>query len=176
MNCSIRQWRIEDAEDLANALNNPKIHANLRDGLPLPYTKADAEDFIKAMLGAPEGTSYAFAITVDDRAIGSIGVFPKDNIHSKTAEMGYYIAEPYWGKGITSSAVGQTVAYVFENTDVMRIFAEPFSYNDASRRVLEKNGFVLEGILRENAVKNGKVLDMFMLSLLKHDWEARKTK
>lgn len=176
MQCKIRKWRADDAKDLSEAFNNPKIHANLRDGLPLPYTEKDASDFIGAMLAAPEDSTYAFAITVDDKAIGSIGVFRKENIHSRTAEMGYYVAEPYWGKGITSSAVSQTVAYVFENTDMMRIFAEPFSYNMASRRVLEKNGFVSEGILRENAVKNGKTLDMVLYALLKRDYEQANKK
>ena len=172
MQCKIRQWRMNDAKDLAEALNNPKIHANLRDGLPLPYTEKDAAAFIESMLGAPAESTYAFAITVDDKAVGSIGAFRKENIHCRTAEMGYYVAEPYWGKGLTSAAVKQTAGYVFENTDILRIFAEPFIYNAASRRVLEKNGFVLEGVLRENAVKNGKTLDMVMYSLLRRDWEA----
>ena len=173
MECSIRPWRMEDAESIAAALNNPKIHANLRDGLPLPYMTKDAQAYIGAMLSAPQDSAYAFAITVDDRAIGSIGVFRRENIHSRTAEMGYYIAEPYWGKGLMSLAVEQTVAYIFKNTDIMRIFAEPFCYNAASRKVLEKNGFTLEGILRENAVKNGKVLDMALYALLKSEYALK---
>jgi RimJ/RimL family protein N-acetyltransferase len=93
-------WRMADAHDLAEALNNKKILDNLRDGLPYPYTENDAKDFIEAMLHADKNKTYAFAITVDDQAIGSIGVFRKENIHVRTAEMGYYIAERYWGKGI----------------------------------------------------------------------------
>ena len=81
--------------------------------------------------------------------------------------MGYYIAEPYWGKGIGTSAVAAICQTVFENSDIIRIFAEPFAYNLASRRILEKNGFVCEGILRKNAVKNGKILDMMMYSLIR---------
>ena len=167
LNITIRKWKTEDAHDLAEALNNKKIQDNLRDGLPYPYTVTDAEWFISAMLNAEKDSAYAWAITADDKAIGSIGVFRKDNIHRYTAEMGYYIAEPYWGKGVGTIAVKEACDYIFHNTDILRIFAEPFAYNTASCRVLEKGGFVCEGILRMNAVKNGKVLDMKMYALIK---------
>ncbi len=167
MDCKIRPWTIEDANNLAEALNNKKIQDNLRDGIPYPYRVEDAKDFITAMLNADKDTTYAFAITVDNKAVGSIGVFRKDNIHSKTAELGYYIAEPYWGRGIGTHAVQQVCKYIFENTDIIRIFAEPFAYNLGSCRILEKSGFVCEGTLRSNAVKNGTVIDMKMYSIIK---------
>jgi len=167
MDCKIRPWRIEDAHSLATALNNPKILDNLRDGLPFPYTLKDAEEFISAMLSADKDTTYSFAITVDDKALGSIGAFRQSNIHAQTAEIGYYIAEPYWGLGLGTSAVKQICKYIFDNTNIIRIFAEPFANNIASCRILEKSGFVCEGILRKNAVKNGKVLDMKMYALVK---------
>lgn len=171
MDCAIRQWRLSDAGDLAKLLNNQKIMDNLRDGLPFPYTVKDAEEFIGAMLAADLEKTFAFAITVDDKAVGSIGVFRCENIHFRTAEMGYYIGEPYWGKGIMTSAVRQTCQYIFEHTDIIRIFAEPFSHNTASCRVLEKAEFTFEGLLRSNAVKNGRVLDMKMYALVKEDTE-----
>lgn len=167
MECSIRKWKIEDATDLATSLNNKKIHDNLRDGLPYPYTENDAKDFINAMIQADENATYAFAITVDDKTIGSIGVFRKDNIHARTAEMGYYIAETFWGQGIGTSAIKQTCKYIFEHTNIIRIFAEPFAHNTASCRILEKSGFMCEGVLRSNAVKNGQIIDMKMYSLIK---------
>lgn len=167
MDCKIRPWKLEDAPDLAAATSNIKIHNNLRDGLPLPYTVHDAEEFIKAMLDADKGKTYAFAITVEDKAIGSIGVFRKDNIHSRTAEIGYYIAESHWGQGLGTSSVKQVCRLIFKTTDIIRIFAEPFSYNAASCRILEKSGFAFEGILKKNAVKNGEMVDMKMYSLIK---------
>ena len=167
VNCALRSWKISDKERLADLINNPKILNNLRDGLPSPYTPADAEEYIRAMLSADRTGVFAFAIAVEDQVIGSIGVFRRDNIHSRTAEMGYYIGEPYWGKGFATSAVRQTCQYIFSNTDIIRIFAEPFAYNTASCRVLEKAGFQLEGTLRCNAVKNGAVLDMKMYALVK---------
>ena len=167
MKVEIRKWRLTDAKDLAAALSNQKILDNLRDGLPYPYTEQDGQDFISAMLAADEDKTFAFAITVDEKVIGSIGAFRQGNIHRLTAELGYYIAEEYWDKGIMTEAVKQLCDYVFSHTDIIRIFAEPFAYNSASCRVLEKAGFQYEGTLRNNAVKNGKVLDMKMYARLK---------
>ncbi|MDR0841485.1 MAG: GNAT family N-acetyltransferase [Christensenellaceae bacterium] len=160
MGYGLRAWRLEDAPALREAIDNKNIQNNLRDGLPCPYTLRDAEEYIQTTLAAPEGSQYAFAITADDAAIGSIGVFRQGNIHRQSAEMGYYIAQPYWGKGIGTWAVTEACRRAFENTDLLRIFAEPFATNAASCRVLEKAGFALEGILRKNAVKNGVILDM----------------
>ena len=167
MNCQIRPWTLEDAADLAEALNNKNIQNNLRDGLPYPYTESDALDFIQAMLNSDKDATYAFAIVFDGKAVGSIGVFRQNNIHRLTAEMGYYIAEPFWGKGLGTDAIKQVSQYIFKNTDIIRIFAEPFAYNTASCRILEKSGFFFEGTLRSNAIKNGQIIDMKMYSLVK---------
>ncbi len=165
--CEIRKWQLADAKDLATALSNKKVQDNLRDGLPYPYTEQDGEDYISLMLDADDNNTFAFAVTVGEKVIGSISAFRQDNIHRQSAELGYYIAEEYWGKGIMTEAVKQLCDYVFAHTDIIRIYAEPFSYNIASCRVLEKAGFICEGTLRSNAVKNGKVLDMKMYSKLK---------
>ena len=170
MKCRIRKWKLSDAKDLAAALSNKKVQDNLRDGLPYPYTEQDGKEFISAMLSADENETFAFAITVNNMVIGSIGIFRQGNIHRQTAELGYYIAEEYWGKGIMAEAVKQICEYVFGNSDIIRIYAEPFAYNIASCRVLEKVGFQYEGTLRSNAVKNGKVIDMKMYSLIKEEY------
>ena len=167
MDCQIRPWRLTDASDLAAIVNNRNIQNNLRDGLPYPYTETDAKEFITVMLNADTNTTFAFAIVADDKVVGSIGVFRQGNIHFRTAEMGYYLGECFWGKGLASSAVKQVCRYIFDHTDIIRIFAEPFATNAASCRVLEKNGFKLEGSLRSNAVKNGRVLDMKLYALVK---------
>ena len=158
-----------DARDLATALSNKKVQDNLRDGLPYPYTEQDGKEYISLMLDADDKNTFAFAVTADGKVIGSIGAFRQDNIHRQTAEFGYYIAEEYWGKGIMTEAVKQLCDYVFTHTDIIRIYAEPFSYNIGSCRVLEKAGFKYEGTLRSNAVKNGNVLDMKIYSKLKTD-------
>lgn len=164
---TIRKWKLSDAADLAAALSNKKIQDNLRDGLPYPYTEEDGKEYISSMLSADENDTFAFAVVADGKAVGSIGVFRQTNIHRCTAEVGYYIAEEYWGKGIMTSALREACDFVFNNSDIIRIYAEPFTYNKASCRVLEKVGFQCEGILRNNAVKNGNIQDMKMYALLK---------
>ena len=163
----IKKWELSDAKDLAAALSNTKVQDNLRDGLPYPYTEQDGLEYISGMLAADKSETFAFAVTTESKVIGSIGIFRQKNIHRQTAELGYFIAEGYWGKGIMTEAVKQSCKYVFDNSDIIRIYAEPFAYNAASCRVLEKVGFQYEGTLRNNAVKNGKVTDMKMYSLLK---------
>lgn len=167
MKMQIRKWEITDAEDIAASLSNKKILDNLRDGLPYPYTEQDARKFISSMLAADENDTFAYAITVDGNVIGSIGAFRQGNIHRQTAELGYYIAEEYWGKGIMTEAVKLLCEYIFSHTDIIRIYAEPFAHNIGSQRVLEKAGFQYEGTLRANAVKNGEVMDMKMYAKVK---------
>lgn len=169
MLCQIRKWDLKDAEALAAALSNKNVQDNLRDGLPFPYTKTNAEEYITAMLSSNENNVFAFAITLDDTVIGNIGAFRQTNIHQQTAELGYYIAEPYWNRGIMTKAVQQICEYIFSHSNVIRIYAEPFAHNIGSCRVLEKAGFQLEGTLRSNAVKNGQVLDMKMYARLKNE-------
>lgn len=170
MDVNIRKWRLEDAADLAAALSDRQVLDNLRDGLPYPYTTSDAKAYISAMLNADENDTFAFAVTADGRAVGSVGAFRQGNIHRQTAELGYYVAREVWGQGIMTEAARQICDYIFAETDIIRIFAEPFAHNIGSCRVLEKAGFQLEGTLRQNAVKNGQVLDMKLYSLLRQDY------
>lgn len=167
MTCSIRKWNLSDAPDLAAALSNPNVQDHLRDGLAYPYTVQDAQEYISAMLCSDATKTFAFAVVAEGKVTGSIGVFRQENIHRQTAELGYYLAEEYWGNGLMTQAVRQICSFVFEQSDILRIYAEPFAYNIASCRVLEKAGFTCEGTLRQNAVKNGRVLDMKMYALLK---------
>ena len=173
MICKIRKWKMSDAAELAAVISNKKIQDNLRDGLPFPYTEQDGTAFISEMLCADTNETFAFAITAEDKVIGSIGIFRQGNIHRQTAELGYYIAEEYWGKGLMTEAVNQICEYVFNESDIIRIYAEPFAHNTASCRVLEKAGFQYEGTLRKNAVKNGRVIDMKMYARLKAEIETK---
>ncbi len=163
---TIRPWLLSDAEALAEALNDEAVQANLRDGLPYPYTVDDAREFISAMLSAGDSV-YPFAITHEGRCVGSISVTRGVNIHRFTGELGYYVGRTHWGFGLATRAVREICEYVFANTDIMRIYAEPFTSNAASCRVLEKAGFSLEGTLRANAVKDGAVRDMRMYALVR---------
>lgn len=163
----LRAWTLADAPALAKLINNKKVQDNLRDGLPFPYGEEDAKVFLSAVLAFDPDQNLAFAIEADGKLIGSISAIRCANIHFRTAELGYYLGEPYWGKGFATEAVWQICDYIYRNTDIIRIFAEPFAYNTASCRVLEKAGFQLEGLLRSNAVKNGRILDMKMYAKIR---------
>ena len=166
MRCTLRPWDMEDAGPLALLCSNLAVQNNLRDGFPYPYTKQDGEAFLASVLAADPQELFSFAILADGQLAGSITAYRQGNIHRRTAELGYYLGEPYWGKGIATCAVQQFCRHLFATTDLLRIFAEPFSTNRASCRVLEKAGFQREGLLRKNAVKNGVVRDMVLYALV----------
>lgn len=152
----LRPWDRKDSSDLAVLANNRKIFDRLRDGFPSPYRVADARAFIRNAKRV-NNPPRLFAIIVDGNLAGSIGLYLKDDIYRKNAEVGYWLAEQYWGKGIIPRALNLIVKYAFDTFDIVRIFAEPFSDNIASRRVLEKAGFSLECEMKCNIIKNGVV-------------------
>ena len=166
----LKKWEPGDADAIAIHANNKKIGDNLRDGFPYPYTKGDALDFIESCIGGDVEGKMHRAIVVDGQAVGSIGLFVQDNVYRMSAEIGYWLGEPFWGKGIVTKAVKQICAEGFLRYDIVRIYAEPYAYNTGSRRVLEKAGFTLEALLRNSVVKNGKVMDSCIYSILKEEF------
>ena len=163
MDCKLEKLHLKYAAELAKAIGDKRVQDNLRDGIPFPYTEEHAREFISASLAADD---IIFAITVDGMFAGCISAFRQNNIHSRTAEVGYYVACELWGRGIATQAIKLLCEYIFENTDIIRLYAEPFARNAASCRVLEKAGFKLEGVLRKNAVKCGVIEDMKLYSRL----------
>jgi RimJ/RimL family protein N-acetyltransferase len=161
----IRDWRPNDASSIVKYANNKKIWLNLRDAFPHPYQFSDAENFLSKIVRQNPRT--IFAIADDKEAIGSIGLMIGEEVHRFTAEMGYWLAEPFWSKGIMSEAVLRFSEFAFEKFALNRIFAEPFKQNTASVRVLEKAGFVLEGTLQASVFKDGKVLDQFLYAKIR---------
>lgn len=163
----LRKWNIEDVASVARFANNEKIACNLRDVFPHPYTENDARYYIESCINSSEEKQICRAITVDDRAVGSIGVFLGSDVHQKSAELGYWLAEEYWNKGIMSAAVKQICANAFNKFDIVRIYAEPFAHNAGSRKVLENAGFALEGIMKNGVYKRNQVFDYCMYALLR---------
>lgn len=153
----LRPWRMGDLNLLVEYANNPHVTAFLRDAFPHPYTRGDGIAFIE--LAAREQPPQIFAIEYLGIACGSVGVFPLDDVYQGTAEIGYWLGEPFWGKGLTTEAVQAVVAYGFQTWDLRRIFARVFSENKASHRLLEKAGFTLECVHRQALIKTGKVMD-----------------
>lgn len=167
MDFILRPWRREDVDDVLRYANNEEIACNLRDVFPHPYIRTDAETFIGSCIAADEEKQLFRAIEVDGRAVGSIALCLGSDVYRMTAELGYWLAEEYWGKGIMTEAVKQICWEGYDRwEDLVRIYAEPFDYNAGSRRVLEKAGFQLEGILRRSVCKRGRVYDSCMYSLL----------
>lgn len=165
MKFQLRPWKLTDIDDLVRFADNPKIAANLTNQFPNPYYRQDAEDFIKkVMVYEP---TQVFAIEVKGTAAGAIGVFPQTDIHIKNMELGYWLAEQYWGKGIITQAIKQMVDYGFNTFDVNRIFAKPFGTNISSQRVLEKTGFKLEARFEKTVYKNGEYLDELVYAIRK---------
>ncbi len=163
----LKKWDKSYTKDIAICANNKKIADNLRNVFPYPYEYKDAENYIISCMENNEEKQMCRAIVIDNTAVGSIGIFQKNDVYCKSAELGYWLAEDYWGKGIMSSAIKQICTTAFEQYDIVRIFAEPYAYNIGSRRALEKAGFVLEGILKRSIYKNENFLDSCIYALLK---------
>lgn len=169
---TLRKWRLEDADAVAKYANNPAIAANLRDGFPYPYARDNAVSFIEMAMNTDRSKSLLYCIDYEGEAVGSIGVFRKDDVYRYSCEMGYWLAEPFWGHGIMSESTKQLLDIVFtEWVDVIRVYAEPYAFNAASTHVLHKCGFTLEGRLRQSVIKNGVVHDSFIYSLLRSEWK-----
>ncbi len=156
----IRQWKIDDANNLVKYANNIKIWNNLRNYFPYPYTMEHANSWIdNSFVASP---LINFAIDLDGEAIGGIGLIFNTDVYVLSAEIGYWIGEEFWGKGITTEAIRQMVEYSFYYFDIVRIYAEVFENNKASMRALEKNGFYLEGVRRKSVFKNNTIMDDYI--------------
>jgi len=153
----VRSWRKSDLDALVRYANNPNIAANLRDQFPHPYTRFKGASYLAEVRSAEIETS--FAMEYEGEAIGGIGFKLGTDVARLSAEMGYWLGEPHWGRGLTTRAVLATSDWAFEHYKLTRIFAMAFSHNVGSMRVLEKAGFEREGTLRRSAVKNGAILD-----------------
>ncbi len=157
MEFTLRPWTLDDVDSLVKYADNPKIAANLRDVFPSPYHRENGEAFIQ--MATKHDPVQIFAVEVNGEAAGGIGLHPQADVHRMNMELGYWLAEAYWGKGIMTEAVKQMVGYGFKTFWVDRIFARPFGTSIGSQRVLEKAGFILEGIFEKALYKNGEYQD-----------------
>jgi ribosomal-protein-alanine N-acetyltransferase len=162
--CVVRDWEPSDKSALVRFANNRNIWRNLTDMFPHPYTDADAEWWFSYLAKMPESTHWA--IEVDGMAAGAIGVTLREGIFAKSAEFGYWLAEPCWGRGIMSAAAKVISVFALAHFRLIRLEAAVFEWNPASMRVLEKRGFVREGVLRASAIKDGQIIDRVMYALV----------
>jgi RimJ/RimL family protein N-acetyltransferase len=166
----LRPWSIKDARQLSLIADNKNISDNLRDGFPYPYSVKDARDWLNLIL--PENIPPRFfAITNDKKVVGSIGIITKTGIYRKNIEIGFFLSEKFWGKGVMTKAIRAVSSYAFGTFDIVRIYAEVFSDNISSRRTLEKAGFRLEATLKNSIVKNDVIKDCCIYSVLREDYQ-----
>lgn len=170
-NCVVlRLWKESDAIELAKIANNKNISDCLRDAMPYPYTLADAKNWL--LMADKENLNYPhlFAIIYNNKLVGSIGFFVKEDVYRLNTEIGYFLSEDFWGKGLVSEAVSLVCKYIFSQYPVIRIYAEIFETNLASRKVLENNNFIHEATLKNHVIKNGVILNTTVYSLLKENF------
>ena len=161
--CLIRPWRNGDLDALVRHADNRQVWLTLRDQFPHPYTRADGEDWLAHVAKQQPVTS--FAIVVAGEAAGGIGLAPQPDVHRRSAEVGYWLGEAFWNRGIMTAAVRAFTDYAFNAHKLIRVFAGVFSTNPASMRVLEKAGYTQEGILKKSVVKDGQVLDQVLYAV-----------
>ncbi len=164
-NIRLRPLKLGDAPKMAELADNEKVSINLRDGFPNPYTLKDAEEFIKQF--GQHKQMKVFAIEYNGQYAGNIGLHIEGDVYRKSAEIGYFIGEPFWNKGIMTEAVNQIVQYGFKNLDIVRIHTGIFEYNKASQRVLEKCGFKKEAVFEKAIFKNNQLWKEVRYALLK---------
>lgn len=165
MEFKLRPWHLDDLQDLVTFANNIKIANNLTDAFPHPYLETHGTSFIA--MASNDKPTLIFAIEVDGKAAGGIGLHPQTDLHKKNMELGYWLADIHWGKGIMSGAVKQIVTYGFKTFPINRIYARPFHTNIGSQKVLEKTGFNLEGTFEKAIYKNGHYMDELIYAVRK---------
>jgi [ribosomal protein S5]-alanine N-acetyltransferase len=165
--CLLRAWTFDDAAGLAAGLNNRRVWLHLRDWVPHPYSIEDARNYLERVI--PPQSEHAVCIEVDGAVGGGMSIRMGSGVHRRTAELGYWLAEPLWSRGIMTSAVRAFVPASMQSLGLDRIFATTYSNNPASARVLENAGFVFEGRLRKNAVKDEQVLDSLMYAWVREE-------
>ncbi|MDR2130242.1 MAG: GNAT family N-acetyltransferase [Odoribacteraceae bacterium] len=170
----LREWRLSDVASLAENANNIAIWNNLRDYFPHPYTEADGRQFIEMVLVKQKPTTD-MAIVIDGKAVGGIGLILQTDVERISAEMGYWLGENYWNRGIMTEAIKEMVDFAFTNFSLLKIYARVFDFNIASHKVLQKAGFEREAVLKQAAIKNGKIMDEHYYSLLKSQWLGQVT-
>ena len=163
--CTVRSWEWRDGEAIVRHANNRKVSINLVDRFPYPYTATDARNWLESVIGFEPETN--FAIDVAGEAVGGIGFMLQHDVARRSAEIGYWLSEEFWGRGIMSEVVIAVTDHAFANYDLCRLYAHVFEWNGASARVLEKAGYQLEGRMRKSVTKDGQTIDQLMYAVIR---------
>ena len=163
--CKLRSWQWRDRDALVRQANNRNVWINLRDRFPHPYTIADARRWLDMVVDQKPETNFAIAVAAE--AVGGIGFSVQHDVERRSAEVGYWLGEEYWGRGIVTEALIAVTDYAFSHYDVCRLYAHVFEWNGASARVLEKAGYTFEGRLRKSVTKDGRTIDQLMYAMIR---------
>jgi RimJ/RimL family protein N-acetyltransferase len=163
--CTVRSWEWRDRDAIVRHANNRNVSINLRDRFPYPYTARDARNWLDMVTDHKPETN--FAIDVGGEAVGGIGFTPQYDVARRSAEIGYWLGEQFWGRGIATEALVVVTDYAFANFDLCRLYAHVFDWNGASARVLEKTGYVFEGRLQKSVTKDGQTIDQLMYAMIR---------
>lgn len=163
--CTVRSWEWRDRDAIVRHANNRKVSINLRDRFPYPYTARDARNWLDMVVDHKPETN--FAIDVGGEAVGGIGFTAQYDVGRRSAEIGYWLGEQFWGRGIATEALVAVTEYAFANFDLCRLYAHVFDWNGASARVLEKAGYVFEGRLQKSVTKDGQTIDQLMYAMVR---------
>lgn len=166
-NCTLRSWEWRDRDSIVRHANNRKVALNLRDRFPHPYTQRDARNWLDAVIGLEPETN--FAIDVAGEAVGGIGYTIQYDVARRSAEVGYWLGEDFWGRGIATEALIAVTDHAFANHDLCRVFAHVFDWNQASARVLQKAGYAFEGRMRKSVTKEGQTIDQLMYAMIREE-------
>ena len=167
MHFELKKLKKSDAKSYSKQINNPSVIRFLRDGICSPYSEHEAEQYIAYLNSVDERKEFVRGIFVDNKAIGAVALSRRDNVYEQNAEIGYWIGEEYWNRGIMTEALKLMCRYAFEMMHLNRVEAEVIFENFASRKVLEKCGFTLEGVHRKRICKNGIYFDSCTYALVK---------
>jgi [ribosomal protein S5]-alanine N-acetyltransferase len=163
--CRVRNWRWSDLDSIVRHANNRNVWINLRNRFPYPYTAIDARRWLQS--ATEDKPEVNFAISVRDEAVGGIGFMLQQDVAYRSAEIGYWLGEEFWGRGIATDALIAITEYAFSSHDLCRLYAHVFEWNRASARVLEKAGYVLEGRQRKSVTKDGQTIDQLMYAIIR---------
>jgi len=163
----LRSYALADAQYFSQYASNPLVAANMRDAFPHPFSLTAAENWLKKAVERQPETF--FAIATEEGLIGSIGFAIQEDVYRLSAEIAYWLAEPYWGRGVTTWAVQTVTAYAFERCNLMRLYAGVFASNPASARVLEKSGYTFEGRLRKSVIKHERIMDQYLYAIVRSE-------
>jgi len=173
MNFTLRPWKDSDLDSLVKYASNKDIAKYLTNTFPYPYTAEDGKKFIEFTKSFDP--IHSLAIIIEGKAIGGIGIHQKEDVYSKNAEIGYWLAEPFWGKGIMSKAIVEAIDYGFKTFDIDRIFGSVFEPNTGSQKVLEKCGFIFEAKFERTVYKNGEFLNELIYGLRRDNWNKKSS-